>query len=626
MFHALPVLPLALTLAAAQAPPGDPFAKDIRPILTKFCGACHGPAKKKGGLDLSPFKTEADAAKEPALWADVMERVQAFEMPPPGAREVPFNENRTLLRWLRGVARKETNCQTVASDRTQRDYRGHVMSRRLTRAEYDNTVRDLVGLDLKPSAAFPTDGSGGEGFDTDGAALFTSAIHVEQYLAAADRILDAALKDPAARKRLLVAEPGKDLPPRDAAKRVVRGFADRAYRRPLEDAEVDRLLTVFDAATARGEPFEAALRQPLKAVLISPYFLFLVEPEADQEGVFPLAHYPLASRLSYFLWATMPDDELFALARQGKLHDDEVLRQQVRRILKDPKARGFAESFAPQWLGLRPLGETTRPDPKKFPEFDDALADAMRREVLLLVEHVIREDRSLLELIDADYTFANDRLAKHYGLPGVTGPGLRKVKLPDRSRGGVLTTAAALTVTSYPLRTSPVLRGRWVLEEVLGSKVPPPPPDVPELPKDDSPAAGLSFRKQLEAHRKNPECASCHARMDPLGFGLENFDPLGRWRTAVGGGPVDAGGELPSGEKFSGPAELKDVLLKRKAEFLTALGRKLFGYALGRRLYAFDQCVIDDAVKALAESGYRSSVLVERIVLSYPFRHRYVKK
>lgn len=635
----IPLFAVALLIAGPSLAPGQSdFAKDIRPLLDKYCANCHGAKTKKGGLTFEDVKTATDAAKTPELWSEVAQRVRAREMPPEGSKQFSNDERRAFAAWAEGVvkaAKTVPDCNTLASDRTQNFYRGHVMSRRLTRAEYDNTVRDLVGLDLKPSRSFPSDGAGGEGFDTTGDSLFTSAIHVERYLAAADSILDAVLVPEseaakpfgpltvsAARTRLLGVHP----PTRAGAATIVKAFATRAYRRPVADDEVERLLTVFDKAAGRGDPFERAIRLPLKAVLINPNFLFLVEPEPEKEGVAALGGFPLASRLSYFLWASMPDDELFRLAGEGRLKDDAVLKEQVRRMLRDPKVRGLAESFTLQWLNLRALGGAARPDPAKFPEFTDQLADDMRQEVVLFFAHVVRENRGLLELIDADYTFANDRLAKLYGLQGVVGAELRKVPLPDKTRGGVLAMGATLTASSYPLRTSPVLRGKWVLEDILGTRVPPPPPNVPELDKDDAKPGEQTLRKRLELHRKQPDCAGCHARMDPLGFGLENFDPIGRWRDNIGGEKVDSAGELPGGETFRGPAELKQLILKRKPEFVRHFSRKLLGYALGRQLYPLDTCVIDEAMKALDESDYSSAVLFERIVLSYPFRHRFVKK
>jgi hypothetical protein len=305
-------------------------------------------------------------------------------------------------------------------------------------------------------------------------------------------------------------------------------------------------------------------------------------------------------------------------------------------MLKDAKIRGLAESFGRQWLGIEPLGTTVVPDAKRFPEFDGELATAMRAETSMLLEHVLREERPLPELLDADYTFLNERLAKHYGIAGVTGEDMRRVALADRSRGGVLTLGAVLATTSYPLRTSPVLRGRWLLEQVLGGKVPPPPPNVPELPKDDAAAGQATLRERLEQHRADPACAGCHQRMDPLGFGLENFDVLGRWRERYSvlegetlrpdGPPVDASGTFPSGEQFRGPAELKAAVLKRQPEFLRNFVRKMLGYALGRQLNKFDQCIIDQALGDLAKNEQRSSALVHSIVQSYPFRHRYCKK
>jgi hypothetical protein len=295
-------------------------------------------------------------------------------------------------------------------------------------------------------------------------------------------------------------------------------------------------------------------------------------------------------------------------------------------MLKDPRSRALGESFACQWLELEPLGKTVRPDATKFPDFDDDLAEAMKGEVIYTFHDVMSGNRSLLELIDGNATYLNARLAKLYGIEGVKGPELRRVELQDRNRGGVVGMAAVLTVSSYPLRTSPVIRGKWILESLLGTKVPPPPPEAGSLPENAAEGSKLSFRERLEKHRTKPECASCHQKMDPLGFGLENFDPIGRWRTQDEGRPVDALGQLPSGEKFESPVQLKKVLMGRKDEVMNHLTRKMLGYALGRALNKFDNCVVDDSLKALKADGYRSSAMIETIVLSYPFQHRYAKK
>ncbi len=630
---ALLVLGTFVMARMASAAP-KPFEEEVRPLLEKYCYDCHNNDKKEGELNLARLKDHAKAIQRVDFWDGIVKRVAPKEMPPEKAPQPSDEERARILNWVKSLPKSE-NCEKLATDETQNFFQGNVMSRRLTKAEYNNSIRDLIGLDLKPGDRFPADGSGGEGFDTNGDALFTSAILMEKYLDAANEVLNVVLADDAAaltpdvaaaRAKLLIATPSDQLPARDAARQIIRPFAQRAFRRPIQDEEVDRLLTLFDRAQGRGDSFVAAVRLALKGVLISPHFLFLVEPEPAQEGVYRLGGYPLASRLSYFLWSSLPDDELLRLAESGELLDDDALKKQVKRMLADPKSKALGENFGVQWLNIGGLGVTIKPDNSKFPEFDAELATAMQAETIYFLHAIFQDNRPLSDLLDADYTFVNERLAKHYGLKDVTGDQMRRVTLSDRNRGGVVSQASVLTMTSYPLRTSPVLRGRFVLEEILGSRVPPPPPNVPALPTDDTPKDGLTLRQRLEEHRTKPECASCHQRMDPLGFGLENFDPIGRWRTELSGATVDASGKLPSGEEFNGPEQLKQILVKRRPEVLKHLSRKMLGYALGRELNRFDQCVIDDTMKALAANEYRSQVLIEQIVLSYPFQHRYVKK
>jgi hypothetical protein len=608
------------------------YEEKVVPILAKFCYTCHGPEKKKGDLDLSVIKTHEQVMAGVDLWQKAVERLNAFEMPPEKSPQPSFEEKSLINQWFGRLPKGKLDCNQLATDRTQRFYRGYVMSRRLNRTEYGNSVRDLFGIELHAERAIPADGSAGEGFDNNGDALFTSPILIEKYMDAADRVLSVLLSEgkgpvtpeiEAARRRLLVA-PARD--GRVAAKKIVAALAARAFRRPVDDAEVERTLALFDRARVRGDSFEASLRLALKAVLVSPHFLFLVEPEPAEGGVYRLGPYQLAQRLSYFLWSSLPDEELLRAAAQGTLGEPGTLRAQVRRMLKDPRSRALGESFACQWLELEPLGTTVRPDPKKFPDFDDDLAEAMKGEVIYTFHDVVSSDRSLLELIDSNASFVNARLAKLYGIEGVEGPQLRRVELRDRNRGGVVGMAAVLTVSSYPLRTSPVIRGKWILESLLGSKVPPPPPDAGSLPGNEGEGSSLSFRERLEKHRTKPECAACHQKMDPLGFGLENFDPIGRWRTQDEGRPVDALGQLPTGEKFESPAQLKKVLMARKDDVVVHLTRKMLGYALGRALNKFDECVVTDSLKALKADGYRASAMIETIVLSYPFQHRYAKK
>ena len=349
-------------------------------------------------------------------------------------------------------------------------------------------------------------------------------------------------------------------------------------------------MRLFRHADARGDGFEDAVRLALKAALVSPNFLYLVERDrSDADGPYRVSDHELACRLSYFLWSSMPDAELSDLADAGRLHEPEVLEGQVRRMLADPKSRALAEDFAGQWLRVGNLAELAEPDKRLFPEFTPELRDAMAEEAVAFFHAIFREDRPVLDLLDSDYTFLNERLAKHYGIDGVTGPEFRRVALKDRNRGGVLGMAAVLTLTSYPRRTSPVLRGKWVLEELLGTPPPPPPPMVKALPADDRVRDGMTFRQRLEQHRKDANCASCHARLDPLGFGLENFDVLGRWRDEIKGEPVDASGELTTGEKFAGPAALKTILVESKRElFVRNLVERMLSYALRRGVEYYD--------------------------------------
>lgn len=610
----------------------DQFGKEIVPSLQEYCYGCHGNERDKGGVNLEAFARYDQVIENRALWTTVLERVQADEMPPSGAKPLGYGERQSLMAWLRQLPETSPDCDQLASDRTQNFYRGHVMSRRLTRAEYANSLRDLFGLPVQVEQLLPADGAGGEGFDTTGDTLFTSSLTIERYLEAADRVLNQVLpNEPStlgeaavqARDELLGARPGAGLSAREAGRQVVTRIARRAWRRTVEPAEIERLLTLFDRAFERGEGYDAAVRLALKGVLISPHFLFLAEPEPEVTGTVALAAFPLASRLSYFLWASLPDEELLALAASGDLLDKGTYLAQVRRMLQDPKSAALGERFALQWLKLDGFGQESRPDPRKFPEFDEELADAMRQEVVEFFNHLVREDRPLLELIDANYTFANARLAAHYGLAGPTGPAFERVRLSDPARGGVVGMAAVHTATSYPLRTSPVLRGKWILEVVLGDRVPPPPPNVPALEVDERTVSAASLREKLERHRQDPTCAACHDRMDPLGFGLETFDGVGRLRAEEDGKPVDASGVLPSGERFDGPAGLKAVLQKRQDQVLRHLVRQLTGYAFGRELNRFDECVIRDAMNAMANREYRPSALIETIATSFPFRHRF---
>jgi mono/diheme cytochrome c family protein len=406
--------------------------------------------------------------------------------------------------------------------------------------------------------------------------------------------------------------------------RIVANLARRAYRRPVARAEVDRLLALSADVRRRGGSFEEGLAATVQAVLVSPDFLFRIErgqPVAGASPALKLTSHELATRLSYFLWASMPDDELMAAADRRTLHTPRVLAAQVRRMLADPRASSLAEHFAGQWLQVRAL-ESATPDREKFPDFDHYLRVSMRRETELFFQSIVREDRSVLDFIDAPYTFLNERLARHYGVPDVKGPEFRRVALAAAGeRGGVVTQASVLTVSSYATRTSPVLRGKWILDNLLDAPPPEPPPDVPNL-DDKAVGTAASLRQQLEQHRADPTCASCHKRMDPLGFGLENFDAVGAWRVEDGKFAIDASGTLPDGRTFTGPRELKAILRTEREAFARGLTSKLMTYALGRGLERYDRPAIKAIVNSLPADDYRFSSVVRGIVTSPAFQMR----
>ena len=425
------------------------------------------------------------------------------------------------------------------------------------------------------------------------------------------------------RRRIFTCRPGGPGDERACADEILATLARRAFRRPVTGDDVD-LLRAFYAEGRRGATFEAGIQRAIESLLVDPEFLFRIErdPEDAAPGSpYRLSDVELASRLSFFLWSSIPDDELLAAAEAGRLRDPAVLERQVRRMLADERARVLVDSFAAQWLHLRRM-RTVTPDVQAFPAFDDNLRDALVRETELFVESQIREDRGVVELLTADHTFVNERLARHYGMPGVYGSRFRRVPLGDGARRGLLGHGSILTVTSLATRTSPVVRGKWVLENILGTPPPPPPPDVPDLPEREAGEEPRSMRARLEAHRANPVCSACHARMDPLGFALEHFDAVGKWRAAEGGVPIDASGALPDGTTFDGLPGLRDVLLARQDEFVTTVTEKLLTYALGRGIEHYDRPAIRAIVRDAAADGYRWSSLVLGIARSLPFQLR----
>lgn len=424
----------------------------------------------------------------------------------------------------------------------------------------------------------------------------------------------------ASRRKILACDPNTGAA---CVEKIVSGLARRAYRRPVTRPEIASLMRFVSMAKADGQNVEQGIQLAIQAMLVSPHFLFRIERDPDPNDparVHRISNFEMASRLSYFLWSSMPDDELLTLAETGKLGTPVVLEAQVKRLLADPRSAALADNFAGQWLETRNL-DSVKPDPQKFPEWGPELREAMKTETRLFFESMLRDNKPLGEFLDARYTFLNERLAAHYGIAGVKGPDFRKVELTTEQRGGILSHASVLTVSSYPTRTSPVIRGKYVLQNILGVPPPAPPPDVPALDETSVGNAG-SLRQQMEKHRTNAVCASCHQRMDTLGFGLENYDATGKWRAMDGKFPIDASGTLPSGKGFATPAELRVLLKDDLPEFARCVTEKMLTYALGRGLERYDKKTVTGITRKLAESGYRFQTLVHEVVGSLPFQSR----
>jgi mono/diheme cytochrome c family protein len=445
------------------------------------------------------------------------------------------------------------------------------------------------------------------------------------------------------RARIFVCHPATSKDEEPCARTILATVGRRAFRRPVTDADLKPLMAFYQSGRAERD-FDFGIEKALRAMLVSPDFLFRIEqdprgrqpsgaapgaalkPDNDAGSspgsVYRISDFELASRLSFFLWSTVPDDQLLDLAEKGKLKDPAVLNQQVRRLLDDPRSASLVANFAGQWLYIRNLAQQ-KPDPDAFPEFDESLRQAFRQETELFFQNILREDCSVLDLLDANYTFLNQRLAEHYGIPNIYGPQFRKVTLTDPNRGGLLGQGSILTVTSYPNRTSVVQRGKWILDNLLGSPPPPKPPDIPELEAHSKDGKPLTMREQMELHRSNAICASCHARMDPIGFALENFDGVGKWRDQDGGSAIDASGKLPGGVQFQGPAGLKKLLVASYGyQFETTVTEKLLTYALGRGLEYYDKPAVRSILRQAASDNYKMSALVTAIVKSTPFQMR----
>jgi hypothetical protein len=428
--------------------------------------------------------------------------------------------------------------------------------------------------------------------------------------------------DTASRRKIFVCQPAASKDDLPCARKILSTLAQRAYRRPLKDSDLEEPLSFYQRRRNNKGSFDSGIESALQLILASPEFLFRFEP--DPANVAAGASYrvddvALASRLSFFLWSSIPDDQLLNLATQGKLKDPAVLDQQIKRMLADPRAAALADNFAEQWLFLRNL-KTAAPNLDAFPDFDDNLRQAMRQETKMFFDSILREDRSVLDLLNANYTFVNERLARHYGIPNIYGSQFRRVQVTDETRRGLLGQGSILTVTSYPNRTSPVQRGKWILTNILGTPPTPPPPNVPELKENAEDAQPKSVRERMEAHRADAVCAGCHKVMDPIGFALENFDAIGRWRALDDGAKIDPSGVLFNGARVDGPAALRQMITSRPDVFVGVMTEKLMTYALGRGVEYYDMPAVRKIVRDAGARDFKFSALIAGVVKSTPFQ------
>jgi mono/diheme cytochrome c family protein len=616
MLHSRALLSSLVCCAAVAAQDTGYSFVQAQSLFGKYCRSCHQPKNAAGGFDVSQVVTEASLTEHASRWKSLATRVFNGEMPPKGSPAPGLDEREQLAVWVDAELRSRL-CTTAPAS-------GPALIRRLNRDEYSATIRDLLDIHMDIASSLPGDGAGGEGFDNAAETLFLSPLHSEKYLDLAKFALEFAAKEYKSRAKIFVAEPGHGKTEAQAAREILTSFLSRAFRRPAGDTTIAPYLDLFRAARKQRQTFEASILYALRGALVSPNFLFRLEQPFDD--------YALASRLSYFLWGSMPDEFLFDVAATGKLREPEVLTHVVRRMLRNDRSLDFAKRFVEQWLRTRELDTDKAPDAKLFPEYasNEELRSDIRVQPVLFFRELMLRDMSLLELIDSKYTIGTSNLSKYLEVNLPIRTNARKqpqwVELPEgTNRGGLLGMPAVLAVSSYPYRTSPVLRGAWVLDAILGTPPPPPPPDVPPLDETHDGVAAKSVRERLEKHKKEAACASCHTRIDPIGFPLENYDPIGRWRTKDGDTAIDSTSEFPDGTRVQGPAELKAVIMKRKDLFIRNVTSKLLGYALGRGLTLQDSCTVDAIVSKIRDNNYSALALVNAIVFSEPFQRGDVK-
>lgn len=600
--------------AALRSDARKTFEEHVEPFVKTYCTKCHGGGRAKANINLEVDLKDPGRGTAFLHWKKAVANVKVHDMPPADAAKQPTEAQR--LQFIQWIGKLK-----YLSPRSP----GPFVMRRLSKVEYAHTLHDLYGVHPSIADGLPEEVVG-EGYLNS-----ISPLQSERFLEIANEVVGQVVapegKPPTAvQKRLFGRKPPKGSDPRQAARQVARSLARDAYRRPPTESELDVLVDVFDLARSQHLDDTAALGLMLKAILVSPQFLFIAPAKEARpdEPVVPLDDHHLAARLSYLVWSAPPDAELSALADRGELHEPATLRAQAKRLLLHPRARALFDGFGAQWLQVNDL-ERQVFDPALFPQMTPALRQAMVAEARLFFEDIVHRNERAIRFVDSNSTFLNESLAGLYGLgSSIKGTKMRRVKLANPNRGGILGMPATLAATSFPTRTSPVRRGVWVLEQVLGEHVPPPPPDIPQLDaQEPKRVAGLTLRQRTELHTKDPVCANCHRALDPIGFGLENFDAIGRWRDRNEAGVViDSAGKLPAGAAFSNPAELKRLLAGREPDLARNLVERFMAYALGRHLEGYDEVVIDQLMARVAADDYRVRTLLTEVITSYLFTHR----
>lgn len=627
----------SMTLAQPDDPRQKHYGKTVRPILMQHCFPCHNGEDQKAGINFDNFFFISSIVREGELFQKMLHEVNQKTMPPEIRPAMTQAEIDTVTFYINSYL------QAALDEKDP----GVIPPRRLSNQEYRYVIEDLLGVSVNVDSIFPSDPSGGAGFDNQAGTLYISPLRIERYFEAADYILNTVYDDGKVWRDLVPAYSAsfgtwlrvwwyrkayhKDISiekPCQQASEVLFPFATLAYRKFLDPEEKERIMSFFEQSyrhfSDQEDSYDASIRETMKMILVSHDFLYRIEQDPEKAGAYLVGNFELASRLSFFLWSSIPDEELLNTAYLQDLHDPTVLQQEVHRMLKSPKANRLGEQFAVQWLELSKLKDPSfRPDPELFPDYNPVLNALMLKEVELFFNYAVRESQNLLDLIDSDYSFLNAELAEHYCIPDVLGEDMRKVELASDARGGVLGMGAVLTATSLPTRTSPVLRGKWVLEQLLGTPPPPPPPNVPDLESShDGSETPQSLRTLLEKHRADPACQGCHQVMDPIGLGLENFDAIGRWRTAYGEEEIDPSGIMKTGEHFEGPADLRSILLKQKELFAKNFSHEMLSFALGRSIKFKDSPTVEHLQQVLLDTDFNSERFIVELVSSYPFRYK----